>query len=108
MNERLVKKLLSTVRCNICGANYEANQIEILGRQDDKWFLNIFRPTCARESFVTAIIKKERVQEIITDLTEKETIISNCESSVDCDDLIKLHDFLDGFNGDCLKLFRQG
>lgn len=108
MNERLIKKLIATVKCSICGKSYEIDNIEILGHQDETWFLNIFCPTCDKESFVTAIIKKEKAQDIMSDLVAKERIASIPDSAISSDDLVELHNFLKDFNGDFLKLFSQG
>ncbi len=105
MNERLIKKLVSTVKCNVCGAHYEINNIEIVGHQDGTWFLNIFCPTCDRESFVAAIIKKEKAQEIITDLTEEEFNAPVRAKLINSDDLLDLHNFLKKFDGDFIQLF---
>lgn len=107
MNERLIKKLISTVKCNVCGEHYEINNIEIMGHQDDTWYLNVFCPTCDRESFVAAIIKKEKAQEIITDLTEEEFIASAQDDLINSNDLLYLHSFLKDFDGDFSKLFSQ-
>jgi len=107
MNERLIKKLVSTVKCNVCGAHYEVNNIDIIGHRDGTWFLNIFCPTCDRESFVAAIIKKENAHEIVTDLTEKGFTASVDANSVDSNDPLDLHDFLKDFDGDFGKLFSK-
>lgn len=107
MNERLIKKLVSTVKCNICGEHYEINNIDIIGHKDGTWFLNIFCPTCDRKSFVAAIIKKENAQELVTDLTKEELKAYVQDNFINSNDLLDLHNFLKHFDGDFIKLFNQ-
>lgn len=107
MNERLIKKLISTVKCNVCRKNYEINNIDVLGHQADTWFLNVSCHTCNRQSYVAAVIKRERAQKIITDLTEKEAAASEKISLVSSNDLLDLHSLLKDFDGDFIKLFSQ-
>jgi transcription elongation factor Elf1 len=107
MNERLIKKLVSTVKCNVCGVHYELANIDIIGHRDGTWFLNIFCPTCDRESFVAAIIKKENAQEIVTGVTEEKFTASVRADLISSNDLLNLHNFLKDFDGDFIKLFSQ-
>ena len=107
MNEHLIKKLVSTVKCNVCGEHYEVNHIDIIGHRNGTWFLNIFCPTCDRKSFVAAIIKKENDHEIVTDLTRKEFSASFQATFINSNDLLDLHNFLKDFDGDFIKLFSQ-
>ena len=109
MNERLIKRLIATVKCSICGKSYEIDNIEVLGHQDETWFLNIFCPTCDKKAFVTAIIQKEKAQDIISDLAAtRGRITPATDNTISSDDIVELHNFLEDFNGDFLKLFSQG
>ncbi len=105
MNERLIKRFIATVKCSICGKSYKIDNIEVLGHHDETWFLNIFYPTCDKESFITATIK---AQDIVSDLATRERIAPASDSTINSDDVMELHDFLKDFNGDFLKLFNQG
>jgi hypothetical protein len=107
MNEHLIKKLISTVKCNVCRKPYEIKNIAIIGHENDTWYLNVFCKNCARESFVAAIIKREKAQEPVTDLTEEEFIASAQVDLINSNDLLDIHNFLKNFDGNFMELFKQ-
>ena len=107
MNERFIKKLMSTIKCDVCGEYYETNNIKVLGHRDDIWFLNVFCPACHSQALVAAAIKKGKPLEVITDLTETELAKFAQASTISADDMLDLHSFLHDFDGDFVKLFSQ-
>lgn len=107
MNEHSIKKLISTVKCNICKKHYDIKNIVILGHENDTWYLNVFCTNCARESLVAAIIKNEKAQKPVTDLTEEEFIASVQFAQIDSNDLLDIHNFLKSFDGNFIELFKQ-
>ena len=38
MEERLIKKLMTSTKCAVCGQHYEVDDVSILGQQEDLWF----------------------------------------------------------------------
>lgn len=107
MNERFIKKLMSTIKCNVCGEYYETNNIKVLGHRDDIWFLKVFCPACHSQALVAAAIKEGKPLEVVTDLTEAELAKFAQTSTISADDMLDLHSFLQDFDGDFAKLFSQ-
>jgi hypothetical protein len=107
MTENQIKKIVSSVKCHACGEHYEKNSIEILGHENDTWFMNVFCSKCKKSIFIAAIIKKEEAQ-LSTDLTQQEISRLSGNNPVSDDDLLGLHKFLTDFDGDFAKLFNQG
>ena len=107
MNEALIKKLMSAMKCSACGESYQINNIKIVGHQDDTWFLNISCISCQRQSFVIAIMKGDKPPEIITDLTEKEAAKISQSRTINADDMLDIHNFLKDFDGDFSRLFNS-
>ncbi len=108
MTERQIKMMVSSVKCHICGDHYEKNSIDILGHQNDTWFMNVFCPTCNKSIFIAAIIKKEGSPTIVSDLTKQELDSFSQENMVNDNDLLDLHNFIREFDGDFIKLFSKG
>jgi hypothetical protein len=106
MTERQIKTMVSSVKCHICGDHYEKNSIDILGYQNDTWFMNVFCPTCNKSIFIAAIIKKEDSQ-LVTDLAKQEIDLFPQRNQVNEDDLLDLHNFFTDFDGDFIKLFNK-
>ena len=107
MNEHFIKKLMSTMKCGICGESYEIDNIKVLGRSDDTWFLSAKCSACDSEAMVAAVIKKNKPPEIVSDLTKTETVKFAQADTIDVDDVLDLHDFLNNFDGDFSNLFNQ-
>ena len=72
MDEKFVRKLLSNMKCGICGCQYDSGNIKILGHREDLWFLSVFCPSCKSQGLVAAVVKAEGRCEILTELTEEE------------------------------------
>jgi C4-type Zn-finger protein len=108
MNKEFIKKVISAMECRVCGRHYQLDNIEILGHENDMWFVSIFCPSCASRSLVAAIIKRDRMPEIVTDLTAAEYARFSQGDVVRADDVLDMHNFLKDFHGDITELFPRG
>ena len=108
MEEKLIKKLIASIKCGSCGQHYSEDGIEVIERSEDLWFLQVHCPCCDIKCLVAAIIKEDSGPEIITDLTETELEKFRSSDSVKTDDVLDMHEFLKGFDGDFPRIFRNG
>jgi hypothetical protein len=104
MEERLIKKLMAKIKCESCGQHYEAYNIDILGHSEDMWFVKVLCATCHSQCLVAAVVRKEKAPAVTTDLTEEE-LKANNDSTIEVDDILDMHRFLEDFDGDFLRLF---
>ena len=104
-NEGIIKKLVSSVKCAVCGQCYDKDGINILGHQDDVWFLNVSCSTCHTQCLVAAVIKAVEAPEVITDLTEIEQGRPGHMDMVTGDEVLDMHNFLKHFDGDFSRIF---
>ena len=107
MNERFIRKLMSTIKCGVCGENYETSSIEILGHQDNTWFLNASCPACHSRALVAAILNDDKLLDTVTDLSEAELTTLSETNTISADDILDVHNYLNGFDGDFINLFNQ-
>lgn len=111
--EQLVKRLMTAVKCNVCGSHYESDKVDILGHQEGLWFLSVTCGQCRSQGLVAALIRDAKsseppeVVELSTDVSETEQLGERpaSSSSVTGDDLLDMHEFLKGFDGDFHALF---
>lgn len=108
MRENLVKKLMASTKCAVCGWHYEAGGISVLGHEDDLWFLTVSCSACDTRYLVAAVVKDESVPEAVTDLTEAKMGRFEMAKVVTADDVLNMHDFLSSFDGDFPRLFERG
>ena len=107
MEENLIKRLMTGVKCGVCGQHYGAASINVLGHQEDLWLLSALCPACHTRCLVAAVIREDKVAEVITDLTELELEKFRNKAMPTVDELLGMHGFLKDFDGDFSRLFSQ-
>jgi len=108
MRENLVKMLMTSRKCTVCGRHYKVDDVSVLGHEDNLWFLTISCAACDTQYLVAAVIQEEGVREVVTELTEAEQEGLERVEVVTADDVLNMHDFLKGFDGDFSWLFGRG
>ncbi|MBI3930010.1 MAG: hypothetical protein HY319_31010 [Armatimonadetes bacterium] len=114
--ERIVKQLMTTVKCTVCGNNYESDNVNILGHQEELWFLAVACSRCRTRGLVAALIRGvgqvERVDPSAVSFGESQAGRVETESAgvptlakVTTEDVRHMHEFLNQFDGDFTRLF---
>jgi len=107
VDKSLIKRLLASMKCGACGQRYEVDNVDVLGQQEDLWFLRAFCSTCRTQYLVLAVVKEGRAPEVITDLTEAELEKFSSMGMVAGDDILDMRIFLKDFDGDFSWLFSR-
>lgn len=107
MHEGFLKRLMATMKCSVCGRRYEATNVNVLGHQEELWFLSVFCPSCRSHGLVAAVIKEGKSPELVTDLTEAEHFKFSDSKDIVVNDVLDMHNFLKDFPGDFISLFRK-
>ncbi len=105
--ENLIKKLIASSKCEICGQHFEMKNIDVLGHEREIWFLKIRCSSCHCESLMAAVIRENRVVGLTTDLTEQEASRFKNASAISADDVLDMHNFLKDYEGDINQLLSQ-
>jgi len=102
MQDRYIKRLVAKAKCGVCGAPYKADNVSVLGHEEEFWFLSIFCETCRNDRLVAALIRPDRArEEVAPDRTEPVEF-----SPIGYDDVLEMHAFLQHFDGNFRRLFR--
>ena len=107
VEENLIKRLMTSIKCGVCGQRYDVDNIDVLGHREDLWFLRAVCLSCHTQALVAAVVKEDRVPEVITDLTEAELDRFKDVGVLTADDVLDMHDFLKEFDGGFFRLFSQ-
>jgi hypothetical protein len=107
MDERLIRRLVSTVKCSVCGEHYEGSNVKVLGHDDDVWFVSAYCPTCGSHSLVAAVIKEGILPDFVAELADEEFDQFSEAEEVTVDDLLDIHSFLKEFDGDFSALLSK-
>ncbi len=110
-DESLVKQLLTSSKCEVCGQLYEEVNISVLGHNEEMWVLHVSCGGCHTQSLLAAMIDEENESEAesvekLTDLLENEE--DNFKDIiVTSNDVLDMFIFLDDFRGDISRLFNN-
>jgi hypothetical protein len=120
-SEKQIKRIVldRMERCSVCHRGFEPDDVHVLSRKSDMWMLMVSCGECQARNFVAAVIgdgDAEEAQLALRRLGEEHVrtrtdIESEDEGEpgepVSVDDVIEIHQFLQGFDGDFKALFRD-
>ena len=93
MDEKMLKKILSNIRCESCGQYCDPENIRVIGRHNDVWIISVHCSSCNHGGLVTAIMKEGEVPEkVVTELTEAE--MRKFSTPISSDDVLDMQIFL--------------
>jgi len=121
-SEKQIKRIVldRMERCSVCHRGFEPDDVHVLSRKSDMWMLMVSCGECQARNFVAAVIgdgDAEEAQLALRRLGEqhvrpaRDDAIEN-EGQIEpgnpiaVDDLLEMHEFLQGFDGDFQDLFR--
>ena len=119
-SEKQIKRIVldRMERCSVCHRGFEPEDVHVLSRKSDMWMLMVSCGECQARNFVAAVIgdgDAEEAQLALRRLGEEHvrtrTGIEPEDEGVpgdpvSVDDVIEIHQFLGGFDGDFKALFR--
>lgn len=118
-SEKQIKRIVLNrmERCSVCHHEFVADDIEVVSRRTDMWMMVVTCTECHRRNFVAAVLGNEdpsQVQLALRRLSEQAAAgtpdaLDHPEVSppdpVTTDDVLDMHEFLAGFDGDFKRLF---
>ncbi len=107
MEDKLIKRLMTSLKCDSCGQHYEVYNIDILGHREGMWFLRVFCPSCHTRCLVAAVVKESRAPAVVSDLNDIELKKFKDGDVVEVEDVLNMHVFLKDFDGDFSQIFTQ-
>ena len=106
MEESTLRKLMGETACSGCGQRYAAENIDVLGKFEELWFMSVFCEECEAQYLVAAEVSGGRGSEAGTDLSPEEAEGLASRACVDGDDVLDMRLFLRAFSGDVAELLK--
>lgn len=118
-SEKQIKRIVldRMERCSVCHRGFEPDDVHVLSRKSDMWMLMVSCSECHARNFVAAVIgdgDAEEAQLALRRLGEEHVrakleiepeIMEEPGDPVSVDDVLEVHEFLQGFDGDFKTLF---
>ncbi len=105
MEEEIVRQLLTSIKCGVCGQGYELANVNILGKQDDVLFIQVVCSSCYTQCLVAIMLGDHAFAKAVSDLTDKEFDKFSTFGPLSSNEELDMHYFLNGFDGNFMKLF---
>ncbi len=99
MENRILKKIMATVKCKCCGSPYQLDNVQVLGNQHGLWFFNVYCDGCRNYFFITASLDTEN-NSPVSDLTATDILRLQKTDPLTADDVLDMHAYLQDFHGD--------
>jgi hypothetical protein len=106
--------VLSVVEdCVQCRQPFSLDDMRVVGRNGNLWVLAVRCPECSSQSFVAAVVGEHddgtTVEAAAIDLVDEEMLEEDPDFAepVDVDDVLDMHEFLEEFDGNFLRLFNR-
>jgi hypothetical protein len=103
--ERLLKQLISTFRCSVCRRGFDREHVRVAARHEQLWIVSVRCALCRNQQVFWVALKENGDLTDLRDLTEAEEEQFATMAPVTSDEVLDMHEFLRGFNGDFKRLF---
>jgi hypothetical protein len=105
-----IRSRLAGFTCAACGRHYRRDHIRVLAQREALFFVALDCRACAAES--VAIVSLEHGADgaatdlHVGDLADTPSVAAEADPAVRASDVLAMHEFLRGFDGDFRGLFR--
>src|SRR5215211_7105938 len=110
-HDSLIRHLMDTVRCSVCSASYEYDNVNVLGHQDELWFLTVTCPDCRTQGLIAALVRGDATAAASHAEPESPPGVEPVRPSpaattapITENDVADMHDFLTSYRGDLASL----
>jgi DNA-directed RNA polymerase subunit RPC12/RpoP len=105
MDEQLVQRLMTSLKCRRCGSRYGNCDIQVLGQREKMWLLSVHCPHCQKKGLLAVSLKPGPSRRPVTDLSPREVDHHAQLPPISPDEVLDLHLFLRSFHGDFSSTF---
>lgn len=107
MDEQVVRRLMTSLKCRHCGGQYGSTNVKVLGQRKELWFLSVHCPHCQNEGLLALSAKKNRSHQPVTGLSPQERDRFAQLPPISADEVLDLHLLLRNFDGDFASTFAR-
>lgn len=108
MEDGIIKNMVASMSCGVCGQSYGTDSITVLGRKEALWVLRVVCPACQTRHLMVAVAEKAaETEHDVTEVAGGEPDKLDNVGKLTADDMLDMHNFLNDFDGDFSRLFGQ-
>jgi hypothetical protein len=114
---QVLRYIADSVRCGVCHRSFAPDEVVILSRQEDVWFVSISCDACGTESMILVILQSQppgsaastNLDADMVDVVSTVSMSGRARSSlgpITEDEIENLRRFLQGYHGNLCELWR--
>ncbi len=107
MRQAFIRHLVANLQCVSCGERYTRNDIYVLGHHEDVWVSAVVCNHCGTQGLVFATLREGNQFEFAARSDADELAALQQLPPLSVDDVLDMHAFLRGFDGDMQTLFQK-
>ncbi|OIP22530.1 hypothetical protein COX95_01565 [bacterium CG_4_10_14_0_2_um_filter_33_32] len=114
--EELIKNIQSMIKCPSCGSSYKKENVQLMGQLGQAVLVQLSCYICKMPVMATIVVsgpnagkpsfEKDSIEKIL-DNNPIEPIKEKTENPVSSNEILEMHEFLDGFDGNFESLFNK-
>lgn len=97
---RLIRQIITSIRCAVCGERYDGDDVRLLGRRDELWVMRVVCETCSTQGLVFALVRDGQPTVEWHELTPREQAKFEHMAPLGMDEVLDMRRMLDQFEGD--------
>lgn len=106
--QELIKNIQAGMRCPHCHAAYKEENISVLGCVGNVCLVHLECGVCLKPVLATVMVEEKKTVKRETSFSKKPAFSKkNFAEKVNADDIIALHQFLENFDGNFARLFKD-
>lgn len=107
MDEQVLRRLITNLKCRHCGGQYSTGNIQVLGQHKETWFVSAYCPQCQNEGLLALSVNRGHTRQPATDLTPQEVDRTSHLPPISADEVLDIHLLLRDFDGDFTAAFSR-
>lgn len=106
-SESVVRQLMTTVRCSMCGRHYGRQDVQVLGHSEDLWFVRVTCGKCRTRGLVAAMVRESAAGGTARGEPRPSTPPPDL-GPISEEEVESMRQFLRDFDGDFAGVFSRG
>lgn len=103
--EQLLKQIIGSYRCKICCQGYRRELVRVAARYEELWIVSVRCGRCRNTQLFYVQMRDGEEDTLLENLTPRDEERQEDLPPISTDEILDMHQFLRGFDGDFRRLF---
>lgn len=105
--QALIRQIAANVTCAVCGHHFGAKDIELVGKRENIWAMQVNCRECHTKALLLAVVNQGTARQVDTDLVPEDWHRFKNRPPISVDDVISVHEFIQSYAGDFTDILEE-